>query len=282
MNPTAAQRLADAAQRLMPVTETPRLDAEILLAHAAGMPRRALLARMHEALPAPKFEALLARRLQFEPIAYIVGTWEFFSLEFAVRPPILVPRPETEHLVEMALEYLRGHGAADAPPRVLDLCTGAGCVAIAIARNASCAMSATDINPDAVALARENAARHKVRLDAFTGDLFDALPEGAPPFDCIVSNPPYVEEDVWPELSPVIRMHEDPLALLAGKDGLAIIRRIIAHAPRFLRPGGLLALEIGENHFQAAAALLRAAAFTDIACRHDLAGIPRIIGGIRP
>ncbi len=281
MIPTVAQRLAEAAQCLRPVTDTPRLDAEILLAHAAGMPRSALLARLHEALPAPGFEKLLERRLQYEPIAYIVGTWEFFSLEFIVRPPILTPRPETEHLVEMALEYLRGRGAAAGPPRVLDLGTGAGCVAIATARNLPCDMTATDINPDAVALARENAAKHGVFIQACTGDLFDALPPAAPPFDCIVSNPPYVEEDAWPGLSPVIRLHEDPVALLAGADGLAVIRRIIARAPAHLRPGGLLALEIGEKHFHRVARLMHDAGFRDIVCRPDLAGIPRIIGGLR-
>lgn len=281
MIPTVAQRLAEAAQRLKPVTDTPRLDAEILLAHAVGVTRSALLARLHEALPAPDFEELLERRLQYEPIAYIVGAWEFFSLAFIVRPPVLTPRPETEHLVEMALDHLRHRGAAAGPPRVLDLGTGTGCVAVAVARNLPCDMIATDINPDAVALARENAAKHGVSIHVCAGDLFDGLPQDAPPFDCIVSNPPYVEEDAWPGLSPVIRLHEDPRALLAGKDGLAVIRRIIADAPAHLRPGGLLALEIGEKHFQRVAGLMRDAGFRDIACRRDLSGIPRIIGALR-
>ncbi|MBI2433785.1 MAG: peptide chain release factor N(5)-glutamine methyltransferase [Candidatus Hydrogenedentes bacterium] len=278
---TTAQAVADAADALVPVTDTPRLDAEILLAHALGISRSQLLGRLRNVLPpeaAAAFQPLLARRLNYEPIAYILGTWEFFSLEFITRPPVLVPRPETEHLVEVTLEHLRGH-----PGRVLDLCTGTGCVAIAIAINApNAVVLATDIHPSAVSLARENCAKHQVDVTIHQGDLFAGLSTREPRFDVVVSNPPYVPDEEWTTLPAVIRLHEDPKALLAGRDGLDMIRRIIAGAPGWLNPGGLLALELGEDQYDAVASLLAAASFRDIGCRHDLAGIRRIIHGATP
>ncbi|HNR30400.1 MAG TPA: peptide chain release factor N(5)-glutamine methyltransferase [Candidatus Hydrogenedentes bacterium] len=267
-----ADLLADAARRLAPVTETPRLDAEILLAHALGLRRAKLLARSRDKVHCGDFEALVARRLNAEPIAYITGEWEFFSLLFVIRPPVLVPRPETEHLVETALRHIGTH-AAD----VLDLGTGSGCVAIAIARNAPRSrVIATDIANEALELAAENAVRLGVVLNTRRGDLFDALRPADGPFDVIVSNPPYVEDDEWPRLPPVIRLHEDRRALLGGEDGLDLIRRIVAGAPERLKPGGLLALEIGEKQRDAVAALLEESGFRDIALVDDLAGIPRV------
>ena len=319
--PTLAQRLSDAARALASVSETPRLDAEILLAHALEIPRAHLLARLRETAEVPGFDAFVERRLAYEPMAYILGVWEFFSLEFAVRPPVLVPRPETEGLVETALEHIeRFHAAATQglssrvreqglslsccggptnpdpalPIRVLDLGTGSGCIAIAIARNVPhCEVTATDVSAAALELARENAARLGAAITFRQGDLFAALDRDCPresasrdcpcsaPFDVIVSNPPYVEEEDWPRLSPVIRVHEDPRALLAGPDGLAFLSRIIAEAPRYLRPGGLLALEMGEKHWPAVRALLLERGFSDITCRNDLAGIPRIACALR-
>lgn len=275
---TLAERLKEAARQLEPITETPRLDAEILLAHAMHLSRAQLLARLRDETPAPDFESLLARRLNHEPIAYITGHWEFFSLDFLVRPPMLVPRPETEHLVETALEFL-SHGTSRAPS-VLDIGTGTGCVAIAIAKHAPKAqMTAIDIRPDTLALARENADRHNVKVTFLQGDLFAALPKDTAPYDLIVSNPPYVEEGDWDTLSPVIRKHEDPGALLAGPDGLDIIRRIIGESPQYLRKGGLLALEIGERQSRQVASLLSQAGFTNIRFVKDLAGFERIACG---
>ena len=275
--PSLAQRLADATRQLEAVTETPRLDAEMLLAHALGMPRATMLARLREELAAPGFEVLLARGLDFEPIAYITGTWEFFSLDFLTHPPILVPRPETEHLVEVGLEFLDG---LDGARQVLDLGTGTGCVAISIARNApGCSVTATDVNGEALGLARENADRCGTAIGLREGDLFDALLSEDGPFDLVVSNPPYVEEGEWDCLSPVIRRHEDRGALLAGEDGLAIIRRIIGKAPEHMKPGALLALEHGEKHDARVASLLEERGFTEVGHRSDLAGIPRITFG---
>jgi len=272
--PSLAQRLADAANRLAAVTETPRLDAEILLAHALGISRAGLLARLTESLEVEGFDAMLERRLAFEPIAYILGEWEFYSLDFEVAPPVLVPRPETEHLVEVVLEEI-----SDKSLRVLELCTGSGCVAVAIAGNAPhCRIVATDSNARALQVARRNAARHGVsgRVAFVCMDLYAGLGAESALFEAVCANPPYVEEGAWPELSPVIRRHEDPHALLAGKDGLAVIRRIIAGAGRVLAPGGLLAFEIGMGQYDRVSSLLGEGGYEDVRCRRDLSGVKRI------
>ncbi len=269
-----AERLRIATRQLEPVTETPRLDAEILLAHALGLSRTQLLARLAECAEAPAFDALMARRLNHEPIAYILGEWEFFSLAFNVVPPLLVPRPETEHLVEAVLEF-----AGTRRVRILDLCTGTGCVAVALAHSLpSATVTAVDIHPVAIEIASENAVRHRVadRVTFRRGDLFDALDEHDPSFDIACANPPYVEEGAWDALPPVIRLHEDPRALVAGQDGLDVVRRIVQRARDYLVPGGLLAFEIGESQAAAVADLLREAGYEAIASRRDLAGIERI------
>jgi release factor glutamine methyltransferase len=220
-------------------------------------------------------ESLVLRRLAHEPVAYILGNWEFFSLEFDVMPPLLVPRPETEHLVEVALDYL-----GDSRGRVLDLCTGTGCIILSIAKNAKGGeWWATDLNPLAVSTARANAARHGVALNLVEGDLFAPLPGDARPFDVIVSNPPYVEDREWEGLAPDIRNYEDPRALLSGSDGLDCVRRIVADASEWLVPGGLLALEMGESQGPALRALLAGAGYEDIKITKDLAGHDRIASG---
>lgn len=279
MPPTLAQRLEEAARALSDSTESPRLDAEYLLAHALDVTRGTLLARLHETREAPGFEALVERRRAHEPIAYILGDWEFFSLPLYMQSPMLIPRPETEHLVEAVLDYV-----GDRPATVADLCTGTGCVAVAVARNApACRVVAADINPEAVALARRNAERNGVaeRMAFAVGDLFDALEPGMAPLDAIGVNPPYVEEGAWPKLAPDIRLYEDPRALISGADGLDLIRRIVQGAPGWLKPRGLLALEIGMRQYEAVEAMLRRCGFTDIAFRRDLAGLVRIVTALR-
>lgn len=278
--PTLAQHLAHAAELLVPMTDTPRVDAEILLAHALGISRPQLLTRLNESLPVGRFDALLRRRLAYEPIAYILGEWEFFSLNFEVVSPILVPRPETEHLVEAVLDEVGG-----TPARILELCTGCGCVGVAVAVNASqVRMIATDIRSEAVELARRNAVRHGVadRIEFRTGDLFDPISAESALFDVVCANPPYVEEDAWDELSPVIRLHEDPRALLAGKDGLAVVRRLIEGAVSRLSPRGLLAFEVGMGQYDRVCRLLVGRGYDDVGCRRDLAGIERIVLARKP
>lgn len=274
---TIGERLREASAALAAVSDTPKLDAELLLAHALGWPRAKLLAEKQSALPESPFDTLLTRRLNHEPIAYILGDWGFYSLTLEVRPPLLVPRPETEHLVEQALAFLRGR---EGTPRVLDLCTGTGCVILALAKNATIHAVATDISPVAIEVARRNAARLGVQVELYRGDLFQALPRDSASFDLIVSNPPYVRDAEWEGLSPVIRKHEDRNALLAGGDGLDCIRRIVHHAPHWLRPGGMLALEMGEEQGPAVAALLSSAGFQSVRIIKDLAGHDRIATGV--
>lgn len=274
-SPTFAQLLAESARALAAVSDTPRLDVEYLLAHCLGISRSRLLAQLRDAAPQPipGFDKALARRRAAEPVAYILGHQDFFGLNVTVRPPILVPRPETEDLVACALEVLESHLQA----RVLDLCTGSGCVAVSIARHAAQSIVlATDLNPEACALATENCHRVGVAVEILHGDLFDALPRSTEAFDVIVSNPPYVEDEAWATLVSDITEYEDPRALLAGADGLDVVRRIVADAPQWLKPGGMLALEIGETQYPATAGLLESAGFTQIHARKDLAGIDRI------
>jgi release factor glutamine methyltransferase len=280
MPPTYGDVVRDAAARLSAVSESPRLDAELLLAHALGMSRAGLLARFRDSGPVGAFGQYLDRRLAHEPVAYILGHREFYSLDFLVRPPVLIPRPETEHLVEAALGFIT---EAKRPLRILDLCTGSGCVAITLAAQMPhCEVTAVDIAPEAVTLARENAERANVRVCVLQGDLFDALPKDEALFDLITANPPYVETGEWDTLVPDITRYEDKRALLAGKDGLDCVRRIVAAAPGHLRPGGCMALEIGEKQYDDAAAVLARAGFTAMQPIFDLAKIRRIVCARRP
>lgn len=271
---TAGEALAQAAKRLVLVSETPRLDAEILLAAALGMGRAQLLARLNDALPETPFWDWVVRREAYEPLAYILGEWEFFSLPILCRAPILVPRPETEHLVEAVLDA--SAVAASQSARVLDLGTGTGCVALAIARNAPrVRVIAVDRNPVACSLAQENARRLELdrRVDVLCADWDSALAALAGRrFHAICSNPPYVEDGAWEALSPVIRHYEDARALLAGPQGLDALRRILGAASRLLTPGGRLCLEIGAGQAGALEREAAAAGWTFIRWRRDLAG----------
>jgi release factor glutamine methyltransferase len=272
---TLGERLAHASELLAPVTETPRLDAEILLAFVLGISRAQLLARMRDALSAKGFDDLVQRRLAHEPIAYILGEWEFFSLDFEIHAPVLVPRPETEHLVEAALDFI---GEEEA--RVLDLCTGSGCIAVTVAHSAPDAqIVATDLNADALALAERNAQRHGVadRLAFRHGNLYEALGDDDGPFDVICSNPPYVKMEEWNELPMPIRLYEDRHAVLSGETGLEHVETIIGEGRHHLRPGGLLALEIGMGQHEDVGALFERHGYEGVAYRKDLAAIDRIV-----
>ena len=278
--PTIAEVIADATARLESVTETPRLDAEILLAHAMKVSRAHLLASLHDEAAPGEFEKLLKQRIDAQPIAYILGEWEFYSLAFEIEPPVLVPRPETEHLVEVVLEVI-----GDRPARVLDVGTGSGCVSIAIAHSApNCSLVTSDIREEFLELARRNAERHQVadRIAFRKGDLFEALAPEDAPFDVICSNPPYVAEPEWEGLSPTITRYEDPQALLAGPDGLEVIRRLIAEAQEYLVAGGTLAFEMGMGHYDTVRELLQEGGYENVSARRDLAGIDRIAIGRKP
>jgi release factor glutamine methyltransferase len=254
-----------------------RLDAQLLLLHVLGRPasdRAWLLAHDTDALPPGAQEAfgqLAQRRAAGEPVAYLTGTREFFGLPLAVDARVLVPRPDTETLVEWSLDVLAGRDA----PAVVDLGTGSGAIALAIQSMLPDArVEAVDRSGDALAVARANAYRLGLPVHFRHASWL----EGAGRYDLIVSNPPYVAADD-PHL-PALR-HEPREALAAGADGLADLRRIVADAPAHLAPGGWLLLEHGWDQAEAVRGLLAAAGFVEIASRADLAGILRCSGGRR-
>ncbi len=255
------------------------VDARALLRHVCGVNDAYLIAHANEKLSAEHnaaFAALVARRAAGEPVAYIVGTREFFSLEFKVTPAVLIPRPETELLVEFALERC-GAGRACS---VLDLGTGSGCIAIAVAKNcAGATVVAVESSAAALAIARENSAHHATaNLELIKSDWFSALRDKR--FDVIVANPPYIAAGD-PHLSAGDLRSEPAAALVAGADGLDCIRAIAAAAPRYLNRDGWLAIEHGYDHAERCRKLLGAAGFHAVFSREDLVGIERISGGQR-
>jgi release factor glutamine methyltransferase len=259
--------------------EDPRLDAELLLGEAMGCGRAALVADPGAEVPAPAaraFGEMVRRRLRREPVAYILGTKGFRHLELAVDRRVLIPRPETELLVEVALER--------EPARVLDVGTGSGAIALAVADELpGCEVTATDTSPGALEVARRNAGR--LGLAARVRFLPGTILEGEE-FDLVLTNLPYVAERDWPSLQPEVREWEPREALLAGEDGLDAYRTLIPECVRSLSPAGLqatnavgLAVEVGEGQAPAVAELMRAAGFGAVETRRDLAGIERVVVG---
>jgi release factor glutamine methyltransferase len=259
-----------------PHPERARRDAETLLLHVVRIERASMLARWNEKLDAGEaahFQVLLDRRLAGEPLQYITGNTEFYGLPFRVAPGVLIPRPETEHLVEKVLSL-----AANFPtPRIIDVGTGSGVLAIVLARHLPHAqIAATDLSSSALAIARENASRNGVfhRIRFLEGDL--VAPVHRETFEIVVSNPPYIPEIDRPTLAVEVRDHEPALALFAGIDGLDIYRRLIPASFGALIPGGFLALEIGYGQSTAIQSLLRGAGFHQVEFFPDLQNIPRI------
>ena len=252
------------------------VDARALLRHVIGRDEAWLISHPDRPLGAKEQEAyatLSARRAAGEPVAYLISQREFYSLLFKVTPAVLIPRPETELLVETALERI----PADAEWRVLDLATGSGCVAIAIAKHHPRAqVMATDISPAALAVARENAARHGVKIQFIESDWFAALSGRV--FNLIVANPPYVAEGD-PHLAAGDLRFEPRSALVAGAAGLDGIEVIVEQAPPHLAAGGWLLFEHGHDQGACSLVLLTAAGYGDIVTRRDLAGIERVSGG---
>ena len=273
--------LDDAARKLESVSDSPGLDAELLLCHALDLDRAGLMLRLNDALEIPdSFDSMLDRRLHSEPIAYILGEWEFYSMPLAIRPPTLVPRPETEHLVEAVLDLMP---ASDA--QILEIGTGSGCIAMAIAKHApSCTILATDIKPQNLELALENATRHGLedRIVFAQGSLFEPITEPPQLVHVICSNPPYVASADQDSLSRDIRDYEDPDALFSGEDGLDLIRKLIAQAQDYLHPGGHLIFEFGIGQHETITVLLAEHGYDDISFRNDLAGIKRVAVGRKP
>jgi release factor glutamine methyltransferase len=272
MTPTVRQALARSG--LVPV------DAQVLLAHALGRDRAWLVAHRDDALTAAEADAffvLAQRRRAGEPVAYLTGVREFWGLPLRVTPAVLIPRPETETLVELALEWLPRAGA----PRVLDLGTGSGAIALAIARERPDAqVLATDASPEALAVALENRARLGIGNATFVESDWYAAVVGAT-FDLVVSNPPYVAL-ADPHLGEGDLRFEPASALVSGVDGLAALRGIVAGARAHLATGGALAVEHGYDQAERVQALFRDAGFIGIVARRDLAGIPRVVAGRAP
>jgi release factor glutamine methyltransferase len=278
VNPTVGSLLDDAARNLAVSADLVdvKREAQILFGHAMGVSRAWLSAHRDDAADpsaADCFGELVRRRRAGEPVAYLVGRREFYGLEFRVTPDVLIPRPDTEALVDAALEKL----AKGAHPDVLDLGTGSGCVALTIAHERPAArVTAVDVSAAALVVARENAATMGVNAEFVQGAWFEAL-EGRR-FDLIVSNPPYVAAGD-PHLQQGDLRFEPVTALVSGEGGLADIRIIVAEAPAYLREGGWLLFEHGCGQADTCRDLLAKAGFGEVVSRADMAGLPRVAGG---
>jgi len=281
---SVSEALRAAAARLRAGgSRSPRLDAELLLATALGVERVTLLAESERVLTPieeRRFEGYVCRREAHEPIAYIRRRRAFRTLELEVTPDVLIPRPETETLVDVALEALAAAPAEHGEPLALDVGTGSGCIALALAaEDPFVRVTAVDVSAAAVELARHNAARLGLggRLRVLRSDLFAALPPGER-FDLIVSNPPYVPAAEYAQLEPNVRDYEPRLALHGGADGLDVYRRLAPEALGRLRAGGTLAVEVGAGQAAAVQALFAAAGgYGPPLVRADLGGIARVV-----
>jgi release factor glutamine methyltransferase len=280
---TIADALREAATelRVAGVVEA-RREAGSLLSHVTGHDRTHVITHADEGLTPGQLSALRAavsRRAAGEPLQYITGRQEFYGLEFEVTSDVLIPRPETELLVEAALELLKGA----ASPLVCDVGTGSGCIAVALLHERGDARClALDISPEALRVAGRNAERHGVgdRMLRLASDCLEAL--GAEEyadlrFDLVASNPPYVAEADVVSLQREVRDHEPRVALTPGGDGLSVIRRLLSEAPRRLKPGGHLLLEIGFDQHEQVAALINPRTWRLLEIHKDLQGIPRIV-----
>ena len=270
------QLLAEGCARLVSLGGSARLDAEVLLAHALRLPRSMLIAdgeRRAEPDAASGFLALIARRLAGEPVAYLTGAREFWSLSLTVSPAVLIPRPETELVVERSLALLPQASSGSAAPRVLDLGTGSGAIALALATTRpGWSLTATDCSTEALAVARINAAQLGLsRVEFLPGDWFEPL--AGRRFELICSNPPYVAAD---DAALAALRFEPATALTPGRSGLEALEQLITAAPGHLTSGGWLVLEHGSDQSRAVAAALVAAGYARVRCHRDLAGLDRV------
>jgi release factor glutamine methyltransferase len=275
---SAGEVLRAARARLASTSEYPRRDAELILAHVLECDATALLThpeRMLTAKEAEQFENLLKRRLASEPLQYLTGTQEFFGLLFEVSPDVLIPRPETEHLVEAVLERFE----REANPYIVDVGTGSGAIAVAIAHGLPRSrVTAVDLYPSALEIARRNAERHGVidRVTLLQSDLLATA--GSTEFDVVVSNPPYIAEGEV--LEPQVANYEPRSALYAGPSGLEIYERLIPQAVQGLKPQGWLMMEVGYGQQPALEALL--GGWCEVSFIPDLQGIPRVVQAQKP
>jgi release factor glutamine methyltransferase len=281
------------------------LAAELLLLHVLGRDRTWLYAHPEEVLiqaDVQRFFSLIAHRASGEPTQHLTGKQEFWGLEFEVTPDVLIPRPETEHLIEVVLDILALQQVRKGKPQttageglqIADIGTGSGCIAVALAKELSAAtVFATDISAAALSVARQNAVRHGVaeRIHFIESNLFDFIsrsgsatqfPDGSPPsFGLIISNPPYIGRREAASLAREVRDHEPEIALYGGEEGYEFYGNLIAQAALRLKPGGLLILELGHNSLPAVQPLLEPASWTGVGVSNDLAGTPRVIAAER-
>lgn len=262
-------------------SSSPRLDAEVLLAHVLGVGRVQLVvdaARPLDKDELARYRALHVRRRAGEPVAYLVGVREFYGRSFRVDARVLVPRPDTEALVEVALERTRRIALS---ARVLDLCTGSGCVAITLGKERpTTRVLGSDLSEDALAVARDNALRlGALNVGFVRADVFDGVFGG--PFDLITANPPYIAEGEIAGLDVDIRAFEPVLALGGGPDGLAVTRRIVEGAAAHLAPEGVLAVEVAAGQAPDVARAFEGAGFIDVGVRRDYGGHERVVSGVR-
>ncbi len=262
--------------------ESPRIDAELLLAFALGLERIDLYLRYDQPLHKEElavFRGLVKRRAAREPVAYITGTKEFWGLAMAVEPAVLIPRPETECLIEAVLEFIEAYPDSD-HPYMLDLGTGTGAIALALAHSCPAArIVALDRSIEALAVANRNRLGHHLqdRVDLLAGEWLAAIDRHSPWFDVITSNPPYIPSGHLQGLQPEIVQYEPHLALDGGVDGLNCLRVIVREAPALLRSGGGLFLEIGHDQFAAVQQMSEASgAYGEVTCIKDYSGLDRV------
>jgi release factor glutamine methyltransferase len=268
------------------------LAAELLLMHTVGRDRTWLYAHPEEQIPgvdADRYFALIARRANGEPTQHLTGKQEFWGLEFEVTPNVLIPRPETEHLIEVALDRLsvREIRAGRKPTfggdglQIADIGTGSGCIAVALAKELPGAtIYATDISSAALAVSQRNATRHSVsdQIHFIEGNLLDGV---LPLLDLILSNPPYIGRREAETLAREVREHEPEIALYGGEEGYELYANLITQAAAHLKPSGILVLELGHNSLPAVQPLLDAPTWANVAVTNDLAGIPRVLAAER-
>jgi release factor glutamine methyltransferase len=269
------QALQEASSHLRAVSDTPRVEAEILMMHVTGSSRATLLAHPERPLltnEVGQYEQLVGDRALGYPLPYLTGKTEFYGLDIMVTPDVMIPRPETEVLVDLALECR--------PSTVVDVGTGSGCIAVALAVHLpEAVILGIDISPAALAVARRNVERLGLeeRVQLIAGDLLDRRPG---PVDLIVSNPPYIAADEWASLPPSILYHEPHLALSGGTDGLEIIRALLYQSQGLLKPGGTLLMEIGASQREAVREIAETCfpeGGTSIQVHRDLAGRDRVL-----
>ena len=273
------------ATRRLAHTDAPALAAQLLLCHVLDIDRVALIAHSEEPVPAEaeaRLEELLVRREQGEPLAYILGVREFYGRDFAVNPYTLIPRPETEHLIETALEFFDKRGMAKKPLRFIDLGTGSGCIAVTLAAERPAWQgTALDISQGALETARRNAESNGVTLSFLHADFTQPLPFKPASFDLVVSNPPYISEEEYAGLDAGVRDFEPRSALVPGPEGMEHPCAVEEVARRLLRPGGLFLMEHGWLQGEACRALCHTDFWNDIHTGCDLAGKDRFLFAVR-